>query len=57
MNNNGKTFLSSRGYGLLKSEFSLELINKIKDELTVQPNIIMMNNELPNTYKIYQESS
>jgi superfamily II DNA or RNA helicase len=57
MNNNEKTFLSSRGYGLLKSEFSLELINKIKDELTVQPNIIMMNNELPNTYKIYQESS
>jgi superfamily II DNA or RNA helicase len=57
MNNNNKTFLSSRGYGLLKSEFSLELINKIKDELTVQPNIIMMNNELPNRYKIYQESS
>ena len=52
-----KTFLSSRGYGLLKDEFNIELINKIKKDLTVQAQVVMMNNQVPLPFSLYKESS
>ena len=53
-----KTFLSHRGYGLLKSEFNYKILNEIKNELTVSPKTM---NSFPTTnpirYNIFTESS
>ena len=53
-----KTFLSHRGYGILKSEFSFKDLNRIKDELTVSPKTMnTFGNSNPVRYSIYAESS
>ena len=53
-----KTFLSHRGYGLLKSQFNYRELNKIKDELTVSPKTMnSFVNVNPVRYNIYTESS
>ncbi len=51
------TFLSSRGYGLLKSKFSEDTLDKIRNELTVSPNVQMIvpNMEIPK-FKCFLES-
>jgi superfamily II DNA or RNA helicase/intein/homing endonuclease len=60
-NKKNKTYLSKRGYGLLKSEFNYDVLNKIKKELTVSPNLSMTSgigfssNNIP-TYYLYKES-
>jgi len=53
-NNIIKTTISTRGYGLLKSEFDFKVLNSIKDELTVTPKT-MNSFSTPVSYKIYQE--
>ena len=53
-NNIIKTTISTRGYGLLKSEFDFKVLNSIKDELTVTPKT-MNSFAPPESYKIYQE--
>ena len=53
-NNIIKTTISTRGYGLLKSEFDFKVLNSIKDELTVTPKS-MNSFSTPVSYKIYQE--
>ena len=53
-NNIIKTTISTRGYGLLKSEFDFKVLNSIKDELTVTPKT-MNSFATPESYKIYQE--
>ena len=50
-----KTYLSHRGYGLLKSEFNYKILNNIRDELTVTPRT-MNSFGNPVSYKIYTES-
>ena len=53
-----KTYLSHRGYGLLKSQFNYRELNKIKDELTVSPKTMnSFVNANPVRYNIYTESS
>lgn len=53
-----KTFLSHRGYGILKSEFSFKDLNRIKDELTVSPKTMnTFGNSNPVRYSIYAESN
>ena len=53
-----KTFISERGYGLLKSEYDYKEINRIREELTVSPKSMNSfgNANIPK-YKIYSESS
>ena len=53
-----KTFISERGYGLLKSEYDYKEINRIREELTVSPKSMNSfgNANVPK-YKIYSESS
>jgi superfamily II DNA or RNA helicase len=52
------TFLSPRGYGLLKSSFSEEEIKKLKNDLTVSPNIQMIiSNMEPPTFECFKESN
>jgi len=53
-----KTFLSYRGYGLLKSEFNYKIINDIKNELTVSPKSLSSfgTSNVPK-FNIYTESS
>ena len=56
--NINKTFLSHRGYGILKSEFNYKDLNKIKDELTVSPKTMnTFGNSNPIRYNIYTEST
>jgi superfamily II DNA or RNA helicase len=53
-----KTFISERGYGLLKSEFDYKDINKVREELTVSPKTMNSFGTANITkYKIYTESS
>ena len=53
-----KTFISERGYGLLKSEFNYKVINELKDELTVSPKTMgSFGMQNITKYNIYTESS
>ena len=53
-----RTFLSHRGYGLLKSEFDFKELNRIKNELTVSPKIMNSFGAADSIrYSIYTESS
>ena len=53
-----KTFISERGYGLLKSEFNYKIINQLKDELTVSPKTMgSFGMQNITKYNIYTESS
>ena len=53
-----KTFISERGYGLLKSEFNYKDINRVREELTVSPKTMNSFGTANITkYKIYTESS
>ena len=53
-----KTFISERGYGLLKSEFNYKVINQLKDELTVSPKTMgSFGMQNITKYNIYTESS
>ena len=53
-----KTFISERGYGLLKSEYDYKDINAIREELTVSPKTMNSFGTANITkYKIYTESS
>ena len=52
-----KTYLSHRGYGLLKSKFNYKLLNNIREELTVSPNTMSsFANSTSIKYRIYNES-
>jgi superfamily II DNA or RNA helicase len=52
------TFLSSRGYALLKSEYTEEQIEKLKDDLTVSPIMqMMMPNMIVPKFKCFLESN
>jgi superfamily II DNA or RNA helicase len=53
-----QTFLSSRGYAILKSSIPEELINEIKDDLTMSPNVNFSigSNIAPITFPCYLES-
>ena len=58
MDNINKTFISERGYGLLKEEFDYKLLSDIRDELTVSPKTMNSFGTANITkYKIYTESS
>ena len=52
-----KTFISERGYGILKSEFSIREVEKIKNDLTVKPNVNTDYGQNPSSFKIYLESN
>ena len=53
-----KTFISQRGYGLLKSQLNYKELNNIKDELTVSPKTMnSFGNSNPTRYNIYTEST
>ena len=53
-----KTFISERGYGLLKSEYDYKDINVIREELTVSPKTMgSFGMQNITKYKIYTESS
>lgn len=53
-----KTFLSERGYGLLKSEFDSDILNQVRDELTVSPRVMDMGLNISNpTFKLFRESN
>ena len=53
-----KTFISERGYGLLKSEYDYKHINAIREELTVSPKTMgSFGMQNITKYKIYTESS
>lgn len=52
-----KTFLTPRGYGLLKSSFPADVIERVKDELTVSPSNLMLINALPPKFQCYLESN
>jgi superfamily II DNA or RNA helicase len=50
--------LSYRGYNVCKNDISQELLEKIKEQLTVAPNIFdNFNSVKPIPFKLYQESS
>ncbi len=54
-----RTSLNIRGYGLRKSAFSIDMINDIREELTVSPKItggiVISPDNIPK-YRIYRES-
>ena len=54
--NINKTFLSNRGYGLLKSKFNYKLLNNIREELTVSPRNLSSFGGNTTSYRIYIES-
>jgi superfamily II DNA or RNA helicase len=54
--NINKTYLSNRGYGLLKSDFDYKLLNNIREELTVCPRNLTSFGGNMTSYKIYVES-
>ncbi len=52
------TFLSSRGYGLLKEKYTTKQLDKIKEELTVSPNMQMITpNMVVPKFKCFLESN
>lgn len=52
---NLETSITYRGYGIKKTKENIELINEIKEELTVSPNYNFNDNSIK-TYNIYLES-
>ena len=53
---NGKTYLSSRGYGILK-ESNPDILQALKDALTVSPKTFsVLGNEKPIQFPVYREN-